>query len=95
MAEAAVIGATDPVTGQAIVAFVTPRGGYTPNEGLTAELKEHVVRSITSGTQQLVDGLEGRKSLELISAIYESVETGREIPLRFAPKRCRLGEKPA
>ena len=56
---------------------------------------EHVVRSITSGTQQLVDGLEGRKSLELISAIYESVETGREIPLRFAPKRCRLGEKPA
>jgi acetyl-CoA synthetase len=46
VAEAAVIGATDPVTGQAIVAFVTPRGGYTPNEGLTAELKEHVVRHI-------------------------------------------------
>ncbi len=54
---------------------------------------EHVVHSITHGAQQLVDGLEGRKSLELISAIYESVETGLEIPLRFAPKRCRLGEK--
>jgi predicted dehydrogenase len=56
---------------------------------------EHVVHSITHRAQQLVDGLEGRKSLELISAIYESVETGLEIPLRFAPKRCRLGERTA
>ena len=39
----------------------------------------------------LVDGLEGRKSLELISAIYESVETGKEVFLRFVPKMCRLG----
>jgi acetyl-CoA synthetase len=46
VAEAAVIGASDPVTGQAIIAFVTPRAGYTPNDALTAELKEHVVRSI-------------------------------------------------
>jgi acetyl-CoA synthetase len=46
VAEAAVIGATDPVTGQAIVAFVTPRGGFSPNDALTAELKEHVVQSI-------------------------------------------------
>ena len=54
---------------------------------------DHVVQSITHGSQQLVDGLEGRKSLELISAIYESVETGLEIPLRFSPKRCRLGQR--
>ena len=40
----------------------------------------------------LVGGLEGRKSLELISAIYESIETGKEVPLRFRPKLCRLGE---
>ena len=39
----------------------------------------------------LVDGLEGRKSLELISALYESIETGEEIPLHFTPKLCRLG----
>jgi predicted dehydrogenase len=50
---------------------------------------EHVVHSITHSKQQLVDGLEGRKSLEMISAIYESVETGREIALRFAPKLSR------
>ena len=54
---------------------------------------EHVVDCIRNDKQQLVDGLEGRKSLELISAIYESVETGREVNLRFQPSRCRLGER--
>lgn len=52
---------------------------------------EHVVDCIVNNKQHLVDGLEGRKSLELISAIYESIETGREVPLRFRPKQCRLG----
>jgi UDP-N-acetyl-2-amino-2-deoxyglucuronate dehydrogenase len=54
---------------------------------------EHVVDSIVNDTRHLVDGLEGRRSLELINAIYESVETGREVPLRFRPKYCRLGAK--
>jgi len=52
---------------------------------------DHVVDCVVNNRQQLVDGLEGRKSLELISAIYESVETGKEVFLRFQPKRCRLG----
>lgn len=52
---------------------------------------EHVVDCIRNNKQQLVDGLEGRKSVELISAIYESIETGREVRLRFRPSRCRLG----
>jgi predicted dehydrogenase len=52
---------------------------------------EHVVDCIRNGKQQLVDGLEGRKSLELITAIYESIETRREVSLRFRPSRCRLG----
>lgn len=52
---------------------------------------EHVVDCILNDTRQLVDGLEGRKSLELINAIYESVETGKEVHLRFRPKYCRLG----
>lgn len=55
----------------------------------------HVVDSILNNTQHLVDGLEGRKSLELISAIYESIETGREIALHFLPKFCRLGQRHA
>ena len=52
---------------------------------------DHVVDCIRHSTQALVDGLEGRRSLELITAIYESLETGREVRLRFSPSRCRLG----
>lgn len=52
---------------------------------------DHVVDCIANAKRHLVDGLEGRRSLELINAIYESVETRREVPLRFRPTRCRLG----
>jgi len=54
---------------------------------------KHVVDCILNGGQNLVDGLQGRKSIELISAIYESVETGKEVFLRFKPKKCKLGQK--
>lgn len=54
---------------------------------------EHVIDCISNNNQQLVDGLVGRKSIELISAIYESVETGKEVFLRFKPKSCKLGQK--
>jgi len=39
----------------------------------------------------LVEGIEGRRSLELINAIYESIETEKEIYLKFKPKKCKLG----
>jgi predicted dehydrogenase len=53
---------------------------------------EHVVNAITNGGPIPVDGLQGRKSLELITAIYESIETGQPVQLKFNPKRCRLGQ---
>jgi UDP-N-acetyl-2-amino-2-deoxyglucuronate dehydrogenase len=46
---------------------------------------------LTSQRAALVDGLERRKSLELITALYESIETGEEVHLHFAPKLSRLG----
>ena len=52
---------------------------------------EHVVDCLDNETAQLVDGLQGRKSLELINAIYESIETGEEVKLRFTPKYSKLG----
>lgn len=54
---------------------------------------EHVVEVINKGGPQLVDGLTGRRSLELISAIYESIETGRTVDLRFNPRMAKLGRK--
>jgi predicted dehydrogenase len=52
---------------------------------------QHVTDCLIHQRAALVDGLEGRKSLELISALYESIETGNEVPLRFSPRRSRLG----
>ncbi len=48
VAEAAVIGREDPITGQAIFAFVTLRGGNEGGDGLSGELREHVVGKIGS-----------------------------------------------
>lgn len=50
-----------------------------------------VITSIQTKKAALVDGLEGRKSLELITALYESIETSADVQLRFSPKKCRLG----
>jgi predicted dehydrogenase len=52
---------------------------------------EHVVDVIKNGAPALVDGAEGRRSLELISAIYESIESAREVPLLFRTQRAKLG----
>lgn len=52
----------------------------------------HVVDCLVNQRAALVDGLEGRKSLELISALYESIETRQEVSLRFAPRLSRLGQ---
>jgi len=55
------------------------------------EFFKDVINSLKSDKKGLIDGLEGRKSVELINAIYESAETGQEVFLHFAPKKCRLG----
>jgi len=46
VAEAAVVGATDDLTGQAIAAFVTLRGTAVESDALLEELREHVVKKI-------------------------------------------------
>jgi acetyl-CoA synthetase len=46
VAEAAVVGATDPVTGQAIVAFVILRGTAEESEDIATDLRNHVARTL-------------------------------------------------
>ncbi len=46
VAEAAVVGANDELTGQAIVAFVILRGGVAPDQELEKSLKGHVTKEI-------------------------------------------------
>lgn len=56
-----------------------------------ARYLENVCESILVKKRALVDGFEGKKSLALIHAIYESIETGKEVFLRFQPNKCKLG----
>ena len=46
MAEAAVVGRYDPITGQAIFSYVILRSGNEPSDELGAELREHVAEMI-------------------------------------------------
>ena len=52
---------------------------------------EGVVDVLLGKKKSAVDGLEGIKSLILINAMYESMETGKEVQLRFKPRLVRLG----
>lgn len=52
---------------------------------------QNVVDSLNARGSALVDGLEGRKSLELIHAIYESGETGTQVPVPCMQRASRLG----
>ena len=52
---------------------------------------EHVVDAVMHGAPSLVDGLEGRKSLELVTAIYESIATGQPVTIGFGQRRSLLG----
>ncbi len=46
VAESAVVARPDDLTGQAIVAFVTPKGGVKPDDALREQLKGHVTKEI-------------------------------------------------
>ena len=51
----------------------------------------HVVKCITGGAEQIIDGAQGRRSLDIITAIYESIDTGLPVSLSGRRAGCRLG----
>jgi UDP-N-acetyl-2-amino-2-deoxyglucuronate dehydrogenase len=53
---------------------------------------EHVVDCLTNGKIALVDGTEGKRSLELVAALYESMASGREIPMPPRLDKSLLGQ---
>lgn len=52
---------------------------------------EHVVDCLSANKPALVDGHEGRASLELVAALYESMSSGREVTLPLKVEHSRLG----
>lgn len=52
---------------------------------------EDMMASLESGKRSMLDGLGGRKSLEIINALYESAFTGKEVHLHYVPQSVPLG----
>ena len=77
-----------PVDDEVFQSYAKNPAALAYNHG---EYLRDVVAALQTKKPALVDGLEGRKSLELITALYESIETNTDVPLRFRPRKCRLG----
>jgi UDP-N-acetyl-2-amino-2-deoxyglucuronate dehydrogenase len=52
---------------------------------------EHVVDCLNNGTVALVDGAEGKRSLGLVAALYESMASGREVAMPARLEKSLLG----
>src|SRR5438045_1985968 len=83
VAEAAVIGREDPVTGQAIFAFVTLRGGNEGNEALSKDLREHVVKAIGSiarpKTVMVTPALPKTRSGKIMRRLLRDIANGQPL----------------
>jgi acetyl-CoA synthetase len=83
VAESAVCGATDPVTGQAIVAYVIVRGGIDATPELGEELRTHVAAKIgpTARPKLLIftDELPKTRSGKIMRRLLRDVAEGRAL----------------
>jgi acetyl-CoA synthetase len=83
VAESAVCGANDPVTGQAIVAFVTVRGGVEATPVLGEELRGHVAGKIgpTARPKLIIftDELPKTRSGKIMRRLLRDVAEGRAL----------------
>ena len=53
---------------------------------------DHVIKSITKGSPNLIDGIQAKKSIEIVSAIYDSVESKKEVQIGSYSNRLKLGK---
>ena len=84
VAEAAVVGRPDELRGQAIVAFVTLRGGRKPSDEAAAKLKDHVVHEIGAIARpdeiRFTDALPKTRSGKIMRRLLREIATaGRAV----------------
>jgi acetyl-CoA synthetase len=83
VAEAAVVGAKDDTTGQAIIAFVTLKGTTTPSDEVGEELRQHVAKKIGAISRPksiiFTDDLPKTRSGKIMRRLLRDVAEGREL----------------
>jgi acetyl-CoA synthetase len=83
VAEAAVVGATDATTGQAIVGYVILRGGNEPTDELREEIRGHVAAKLGGISRPravvIVPDLPKTRSGKIMRRLLRDVVEGREL----------------
>ncbi|WP_423915978.1 acetate--CoA ligase [Candidatus Poriferisodalis sp.] len=83
VAEAAVVGATDATTGQAIVGYVILRGGHEASDALREEVRQHVSTKLGAIARPkavvLVPDLPKTRSGKIMRRLLRDVAEGRQL----------------
>ena len=83
VAEAAVVGASDDITGQAIVGYVILRGGNEPSDELREEIRQHVAKKLGPIARpkavMLVPDLPKTRSGKIMRRLLRDVAEGRDL----------------
>jgi acetyl-CoA synthetase len=83
VAEAAVVGRKNEVTGEEVYAFVTLEGGSTASDALKAELKQHVVKEIgiiaRPAEIKFAEALPKTRSGKIIRRFLRNLASGEEL----------------
>ena len=83
VAESAVVGAPDPISGEFIACFVTLKGGVVGDDALQAELVEHVGNSIGRFARpkmlRFTDALPKTRSGKIMRRLLRDIAAGREV----------------
>jgi len=83
VAEAAVVGATDATTGQAIIGYVILRGGNDPTQELAEEVRQHVARKLGPIARPkavvFTDELPKTRSGKIMRRLLRDVAEGRAL----------------
>jgi acetyl-CoA synthetase len=83
VAEAAVVGRNDPITGQAIFAFVIIKADQEPSDALANELKQHVAKVIGPIARpkqlMLVPDLPKTRSGKIMRRLLRDIAEGRPL----------------
>ncbi len=83
VAEAAVVGRPDELKGQALVAFVTVKGGVTAGPALRQELRDHVAREIGPVAKpddiRFAEALPKTRSGKIMRRLLKQIAAGTDI----------------
>ncbi len=83
VAEAAVVGRPDEITGTAIVAFVSPKGTTSPDEALVGRLKQHVAKEIGAIARpaeiRFTNALPKTRSGKIMRRLLRDIASGKEV----------------